>query len=344
MYRVNAGPPGPPPARSRTGLVIALVASGVIVGGSVLGATFALVRGSGSSGIFGQGRTWSATPPTFRDLNGDGVDDLVGEGGTGTVAALDGRTGTFLWQKSRTDPTMSHAFVGDHVAFVRGREVDVFDVRTGALVRTVTPSWEDKPSRVTSCDGSLFAIAIDDTGSRIDLRTWAVTPAKLSSSCLSQRGPFSTSAGKAAPPCRFPSASCEVETTGTYGRYATTLRDEASKRLVRISFKEKGTPVATATRDDGASLVVAPDGNLDGVDLAGDWLVVARGAEIFAYDFATKRSWTAHLPTGLKTADSDRGWLRIEKGRVYASTSWKRRGSSGELVALDLTTGARLWK
>ncbi len=334
MYRVNAGPPAPP-RRSRSSLVIALVAGGVVVAAGVLGATFVLVRGSGA---FGQGRTWSASPPTFRDLNGDGVDDLVGQSGMGTVAALDGRTGSFLWQKSPRDPTMSHAFAGDHLAFVRGREVDVFDVRTGALVRTVTPPWEDKPARVVACQGELFAVAIDDTASRIDLRTWAVARARTMPSCLAPPKE------QAVPPCRYPSAPCEVERTGSYGRSATTLRDQASNRLVRITFKEKGTAVATATRDDGASLVVAPEGNLDGVDLAGDWLVVARGPSVFAYDFATKRSWTAPLPTALKTSDSDRGWLRIEKGRVYANTAWKRRGSSGELVALDLATGARLWK
>lgn len=295
------------------------------------------------AGLFAATARWSARPPILRDLTGDGVDDILGEASLSHLVLLDGRTGKAVWEKSIVYPASGHVFVGDHLAILRDRTVELYDVRTGALLREARPTWQDKPRTVVACDGQLFAVAIDDTASRIDPNSAAAQPAELPAACARSQmsGGFAAEVER---PCRWPRARCTQDRTGTYGRYATTLREEPAGRAVRITFKQKGTAIATATRDDGAEVVVAPEGDLAGADVAGDWLVVARGREVFAYSFATQRAWTAPLPTPLKTGDYDHGWLRVENGRVYANTSSRRRGPSGELVVLDLETGRRFWK
>lgn len=339
MHRVDARPPAPPPARGLPiGLFVALGA--VVVVGLFAVAGWLLVGRSGA-GPFASTARWSPRPPILRDVTGDGVDDLLGEASTNHLVLLDGRTGKAIWEKDLVYPASGHVFVGDHLAILRDRIVELHDVRTGALLREAKPAWQDKPGSVVACDGQLFAVAIDDTASRIDPKTAATQPAKLPAACVHNRTPLWSEVER---PCRWPRATCTQDRTGTYGRYTTTLREEPSGRVVRITFKEKGTDIATATRDDGASVVVAPEGGLQGADVSGDWIVVARGREVFAYDFATKRAWAAPLPTELKTGDYDHGWLRVANGRVYANTSSRRRGASGELVVLDLATGRRLWK
>ena len=339
MYRVDASPPAPPPARRPPiGLFVALGAV-VTVGLSAV-AGWLLVGRSGA-GPFRSAVRWWTFPPIVRDVTGDGVDDLLGESSANHLALLDGRTGKAIWEKDLVYPASSHAFVGDHLAILRDRVVELHDVRTGTLLREAKPAWQDKPGSLVACDGQLFAVAIDDTASLVDARTAATQPAKLPAACVHNRKPSTSEVDH---PCRWSRATCTQDRTGTYGRYTTTLREEPSGRLVRITFKEKGTPIATATRDDGVSVVVAQEGDLQGADVAGDWIVVARGREVFAYDFATKRAWTAPLPTELKTGDFDHGWLRVANGRVYANTSSRRHGASGELVVLELATGRRLWQ
>lgn len=338
MHSVDTRPPAPPQGRG--------FPSWLLVGvGAVLfaGAWWFLGRWFGVGSVASTLR-WSIRPPILRDLTGDGIDDLLGEAPNSQhLVLLDGRTGKAVWEKSVSYPASGYAFVGDHLAILRDRSVEIHDVRTGTRLREAKPAWQDKPRSVVACDGQLFAVAIDDTASRIDPQTAATQPANLPAACVHNQTPAG-SAFRVERPCRGSSALCTQERRGTYGRYATTLREEPAGRVVRITFKEKGTAIATATRDDGASVVIAPEGDLAGADVAGDWIVVARGREVFAYDFATKRTWTAPLPTELKTVDYDLGWLRVENGRVYANTSSRRRGPFGELVVLDLVTGQRLWK
>lgn len=340
MDRIDTRSPSPP--RGRSSLITLSAALGaLVVGGLSAGAWWSLGGRSGA-GPFASTVRWSARPPILRDLTGDGIDDILGEASTNHLVLLDGRTGKAVWEKSIVYPASSHVFVGDHFAILRERTVELYDVRTGTLLREAKPAWQDKPGSVVACNGQLFAVAIDDTGSRIDPQTAAAQPAEPPAECV-RNHVLQRSATTVERPCRWPRALCTQAKTGSYGRYATTLREEPAGRTVQLTFKEKGTAIATATRDDGASIVVAPEGDLTGADVAGDWIVVARGLEVFAYNFATRQAWTAPLPTGLKTSDYDHGWLRVTNGRVYANTSSRRRGPYGELVVLDLETGRRFW-
>lgn len=337
MYAYGAPPP--PQPRRRPTAVIAVVAALIALGVGVGAAAFAVLGGHLSLPGARRAPTWGLSPPSLHDLNGDGVDDLYGALDGVTAAALDGRTGADLWRKGGMIGAASIVTTEQHLVVLEGDAVKVFDVRTGKALATHRPPWKDKPSRLLVCDGKLWAVAIDDTSHRLDPATGKASDEVPPASCAS---PAARSG-----PCRGAKASCAAETqAGAPDRRPTLLRDEAAKRAVRLTFKERGTAIATATRvepADGASLVVAPAGELSAADVAGDWLVVARGRELFAYDFATKASWTAPLP-GYIRPDSRGGWLRVARGRVYASpTPMKDRGPS-ELVVLDLATGKPVWR
>ncbi len=321
-------------------VIVGIVAALTVLAGVAV-ATLVLRTGStGGLGVLTSSTDWPGTPPMFRDLNGDGVDDLVGARMNGEAMALDGRTGKEIWRKAIGYPALGYAFLPDHLAVLEGQSVVLYDLRTGNQGATFTPPWQDKPGRLVACGTSLYAVAIDDTAVRIDSARGTMTVEPLRAGCEPARR------AQPEPPCRGAHATCEPDKKGTYGRYPTTLRDETTKQTVLVRFKEKGTAIATVLRiepADGQSIVVAPEGDLQAIDIAGDWVVVARGKEVFAYDFATKASWVVPLETEVKTSDFDHGWLRIEKGRVFVQTSRRRRGPSSKLHVLDLATGKSLW-
>ncbi|MEO8701636.1 MAG: PQQ-binding-like beta-propeller repeat protein [Kofleriaceae bacterium] len=192
---VQGRPPMPIAVQRRSGammivaLVIPVVFIGVIIGGVML-ATRGIASHVAAVREEAAQPTWQGTEGVIiRDINGDGVPDYLGRtrrlGGVDEirVVALDGKSGTALWESDRlgnySETFQGHlALAGDLILFTSTRaEIRAFAVKDGKQ------RWTTKlPERVARyCEGgdpqTIPLIGSDDVTRLVNRATGAVSNA-----------------------------------------------------------------------------------------------------------------------------------------------------------------------
>jgi hypothetical protein len=254
--------PIPRPAPRRRNVLIALSITVAVMGLMASGAVYSLLRarsGSGPGGgghvPFGEHMQWQdGKAPMIADLNGDGVEDVVGfyrvlDGGEATtrLGAFSGATWNRLWH---TDPlgdahqlalgsAGNAILVGDDRGLVR-----IFDRSSGVQLHSVQLS--DRARRICGGDeGHAWIEVADEAHVLIDVATGGSRPSPPPAGCAPREtGSDCSSWELSDQPARAECMSSELRKRLAVPGMTVSYALRQGDHVVGLGYKEKGTSIS----------------------------------------------------------------------------------------------------
>lgn len=275
---------------------------------------------------------WGGSAPLVIDVDGDGVDDVIGAASATELAAYDGKS----WRRSWTAkaPKGLLEATATHVVVLSGKELRTYARRTGAFGATVTLPHEVSVLCASASFGErIFVRFPDHTTARIDPVSGAIDMgAVVPDACPSERNKPRA--------CEAALGACDVDGKTPSGRLAPNLTLRSGGRVVDVITKRGDHPsvdvigyLAGSVGDARYTTTIDPSGaSVDAADIAGGLLFVKQGASVTAIDTETGAvRWKAAL------GNSPSSVFRATLTRVYVGCSGKDETKA--LRVADAETG-----
>ena len=288
--------------------------------------------------------TGSAIRPFFGfeivDLNGDGIDDIVGASTNG-MAVVDGKTfkARMLGIKP---PEIWRLLDGKIVTAAREtpRVLQVVELRSGTVLKTFQLS--DNVNILQVAGGKTATDAADNNGVRVQLRDQHAYLLDLTRLRLIEQLPQLPvlAAPQLYQPifCASTRAACSWDDKTSSSPNVATITQGSQQVSVRI--KQPGTRELSVVCFDSngnpsAAVLIDPKGyGINGIDLADGHLFVSYGGDVKAYDAATCAPQWQRQQLAAEV-------LQAQRGRLYVTTAGHRNYGKN-LIVLDAATGTLL--
>lgn len=273
---------------------------------------------------------WMGGPPFIGDLDGDGVEDLVGWFADPGVVALGGTNYEQLWHRADRRIELQNArhmaiVAGGAVVLAQPRAVEILDGRTGATRATISVS--DEVRGFCGAGGKVGVHQIDRVSWTLDVATGKRDDATPPPTCDEQRPSLCDGVRH---------AKCE----GSYDQPSVRLTDPDTGDAVAIEIKSPGTPEISIVGQDRAGqptyrVAFDPTGTrIRAVDLIAGTLVIRQTGTV-ALDAKTgARLWESTC--GGSNGDA----MVATPTRVYYECDGPK--SAVALRIVDRATGAKL--
>lgn len=273
------------------------------------------------------------------DLNGDGIDDIIGANSNG-MAVVDGKT--FKARLVGIKPPQTWRLSNGNIV-TTGREtprvLQVVEVSSGTVLKTfqladnVTSLHEagDKSNSNSAAAeaSSVIVKLLDQHVYLLDLATLRLVEQLPQLEARQRYQPIFCTSTRATCSWDDQTSSSPNVATVTQGKYRVSLRikQPGTRELSAVCFDNNGNPSAPL-------LIDAKGFGLNGIDLDDGRLFVSYGGSVTAYDAATCVPQWQRQQLAAEV-------LQAERGRLYVTTTGIRNYPK-KLIVLDAATGTLL--
>jgi hypothetical protein len=266
------------------------------------------------------------------DLNGDGVDDIVGAN-PNSMAVVDGKT--FKARMLGIKPPQTWRLINGNIV-TTGREtprvLHVIELASGAVRKTfqltdnVTSLQVPSSDRAAAVASTVIVKLLDQHVYRLDLTTLQLVEQLPQVEVQPKYQPIFCTSTQAA--CSWDdqmSGSPNIATL-THGnnRVSVRIKQPGTRELSVVCFDSNGNPRAPV-------LIDAKGYGINGIDLADGHLFVSYGGDVKAYDAATCDPQWQRQQLAAEV-------LQAQRGRLYVTTTGIRNYPK-KLIVLDAATG-----